>query len=245
MKAALAALRPPNPRHPLPSRDANRPKGLNALGTLAQHPELTTAFNTFNGHVLFASRITARQRELLVLRVATLRRAEYEWAQHVVLAGDAGISTEEVTRIIEGPDATGWDPFEAALLRAVDELLSDAEVSDATWASLAEELDPQQLMDVVFTVGAYEIVAMAFKSFGVELDADLAETVFSLTEIPAIITPRDEPEEVTRWRTSRSPRRAAGPSSTRSWAPAPCPTRTRSPRRTTRWSVRRSSATPG
>ena len=58
MKAALAALRPPNPRHPLPSRDANRPKGLNALGTLAQHPELTTAFNTFNGHVLFASRIT-------------------------------------------------------------------------------------------------------------------------------------------------------------------------------------------
>ena len=28
-------------------------------------------------------------------------------------------------------------------------------------------------MDVVFTVGAYEILAMAFKSFGVELDADL------------------------------------------------------------------------
>ena len=173
MKGALAALRPVNPRHPLPSRDPSRPKGLNALGTLAQHPELTTAFHTFNGHVLFGSTITPRQRELLVLRVATLRRAEYEWTQHVVLAADAGISAVEVERVVEGPDAAGWDPFEAALVRAVDELLADAEVSDATRTTLAEQLDTQQLMDVVFTVGAYEIVAMAFKSFGVELDADL------------------------------------------------------------------------
>jgi alkylhydroperoxidase family enzyme len=175
MKGALAALRPANPRHPLPPRDPNRPKGLNALGTLAQHPELTTAFNTFNGHVLFGSTLTTRQRELLVLRVATLRHAEYEWAQHVVLAGDAGIRDDEVDRVVEGPDADGWSPFEAALLRAVDELLADALVSDATWATLAGDLDTEQLMDVVFTVGAYEIVAMAFKSFGVELDPDLLE----------------------------------------------------------------------
>ena len=46
-------------------------------------------------------------------------------------------------------------------------------MSDATWASLAGELDEQQLMDLVFTVGAYEILAMAFRSFGVELDEDL------------------------------------------------------------------------
>ena len=173
MRDALAALRPANPRHPLPVRNPDRPKGLNALGTLAQHPELTTAFHTFNGHILFGSSITPRQRELLVLRVATLRQAEYEWAQHVVLAGDAGITDEEVERVVEGPDADGWSPFEAALVRAADELVADAVVSDGTWAVLAAGLDDAQLMDVVFTVGAYEIVAMAFKSFGVELDADL------------------------------------------------------------------------
>jgi alkylhydroperoxidase family enzyme len=173
MRGALAALRPANPRHPLPSRDADRPKGLNALGTLAQHPELTTAFHTFNGHVLFGSTLTMRQRELLVLRVATLRHAEYEWAQHVVLAGDAGIRADEVERIVEGPDAAGWAPLEAALLRAADELIADAAVGDATWTALAEHLGTEQLMDVVFTVGAYELVAMAFKSFGVELDDDL------------------------------------------------------------------------
>jgi alkylhydroperoxidase family enzyme len=174
MRGALAALRPANPRQPLPSPDPNRPKGLNVLGTLAQHPELTTAFHTLTGHVLFGSTITPRQRELLVLRVANRRQAAYEWAQHVVLAADAGITAEEVERVVEGPDAPGWAPLEAALLRGADELLEDAGMADTTWAVLADHLDTQQLMDVVFTVGTYEVLAMALKTFGVELDADLA-----------------------------------------------------------------------
>ena len=173
MLGALAALRPANPRHAFPPPDPNRPKGLNVLGTLAHHPELTTAFHTLTGHVLFASTITPRQRELLVLRVAHLRGARYEWAQHVLLAGDAGIEPEEIERVVAGPDASGWAPLEAALLRAVDELVTDAEVSDATWTTLSGQLDTQQLMDVVFTVGTYEVLAMALNSFGVELDADL------------------------------------------------------------------------
>lgn len=172
MRDALAALRP-DAADPPPPRQEGRPKGLNALGTFAHHPELTKAFYTFNGHVLFASTISARQRELLVLRVAARRDAAYEWAQHVVLAGDAGLSAEEIERTRLGPDAPGWAPADAALLRAADELLDGATVSDATWAALAADLDIKQLMDVVFTVGAYEIVAMFFRTFGVELDDDL------------------------------------------------------------------------
>ena len=173
MRAAMAAIQPPAPRHPYPPRDPSRPKGLNALGTLAHHPALTQAFNTFNGHVLFATTLSPRQRELLVLRVAALRHSDYEWAQHAVLAGDAGLAPAEVAAIAEGPDAPGLDPLDRLLVRAVDELISVAEISAATWAALGEELDAQQLMDLVFTVGAYETLAMAFRSFGVEIDDDL------------------------------------------------------------------------
>jgi alkylhydroperoxidase family enzyme len=172
MREALAALRPPEPRHPFPSRDADRPKALNALGTLARHPALTRAFHTFNGHVLFATTLSPRQRELLVLRVAALRDASYEWAQHAVLAGDAGLDDDEVARIVEGPDAD-WSTVERAMLKAVDELVADAKISDETWSVLSRELDEQQLMDLVFTVGAYDALAMAFRSFGVALDDDL------------------------------------------------------------------------
>jgi alkylhydroperoxidase family enzyme len=140
---------------------------------LARHPALAQAFNTFNGHVLFATTLSARQRELLILRVAAVRQAAYEWRQHVVLAHDAGITADEVARIAEGAGATGWSHFERALISAVDELLSDAKVTDETWEVLAAVLEVEQLMDVVFTVGAYDLLAMAFRSFDVPLDDDL------------------------------------------------------------------------
>ncbi len=173
MREALAALVPPEPRHPLPTRRDDRPKGLNVLGTLARYPALTRAYHTFNGHVQFATTLSPRQRELLVLRVAVRRRCAYEWAQHAILAGDVGLSAEEIERVAEGPDAPGWSTLERTMLVAVDELVADATVSDTTWAALAAELDEQQLMDLVFTVGAYEVLAMALRSFGVALDADL------------------------------------------------------------------------
>jgi len=174
MKDALAALRPPVARHPFPRREG-RPKGLNVLGTLARHPTLTRAYHTFNGHVLFASTLSPRDRELLVLRVAAIRQSDYEWHQHVVQAGDAGLEPDEIARVAEGPDAPEWSPRDRALLRSVDELIADAKVSDSTWVQLTAEFDEQQLMDLVFTVGAYETLAMALRTFGVVLDDDLVE----------------------------------------------------------------------
>ena len=173
MRDAMAALRPPIPRHPFPEPDPARPKGLNALGTFARHPELARAYNTFNGHVLFASHLTPRQRELLVLRVAVLRDCEYERLQHEVLAADAGLSNDEIDRTAVGPHAAGWSRTDAALLQAVDDLIGDGVIGDETWATLAADFGTEQLMDLVFTIGAYEILAFAFRSFGVEVDDDL------------------------------------------------------------------------
>jgi AhpD family alkylhydroperoxidase len=167
-------MRPPAPRHPLASQEG-RPKALNALGTLAYHPALTEAFNTFNGHILFASSLSPRERELVVLRVACLRRCDYEWAQHTVLAHDAGLTVDEIKRVVVGGEADGWSELEQALLRAVDELVEEATLSDQTWSTLTGAFDEKQMLDLVFTVGAYDALAMAFRSFDVAIDPDLAD----------------------------------------------------------------------
>jgi alkylhydroperoxidase family enzyme len=169
MRDALAPLQPPVPR------DRSRPKALNLLGLQAHHPPLTAAYNTLIGHLLYASTITARQRELLVLTVAALRDSQYLWAQHAESADDAGITAVEVDRVKAGPAAEGWSPMEAALLGAATDLVQGARIGDASWTTLAAELDSRQLMDVVFTVGAYDLLAMALRSFDVELDDDLRD----------------------------------------------------------------------
>jgi len=109
---------------------------MHVLGVMAPHPPLAKAFLTFNAHVAGASTLSVRVRELAILRISWLRRGEYEFVQHVILGLRAGLSAAEIERVQLGPDAAGWDPADADLLRAVDELNADACIGDATWERL-------------------------------------------------------------------------------------------------------------
>jgi 4-carboxymuconolactone decarboxylase len=146
---------------------------LNIFRTLAHHPGLMKRWLVFGNHVLGKSTLPARERELAILRIGWLCRSGYEWGQHVVIGKAAGLSDDEIARIPQGASAAGWSALERALLRATDELHEDAFVSDATWAELAGELSTQQLMDLVFTVGQYNLVSMALNSFGVQSEPNL------------------------------------------------------------------------
>jgi alkylhydroperoxidase family enzyme len=174
MRDALAAMIPPVPRHPRPPTE-DRPLAGGVLQTFANHAELAKAFFTFNGHLLWATTLTPRQREILVLRVAVKRRAAFLWAQHIFEAKDSGLSDEEMSRIAFGPDAPYFEPLEGAMVRAVDELIDDGAVTEGTWAVLAAELDEKQLLDLIFTVGCYETTSWLFRSTELEPDPDVPE----------------------------------------------------------------------
>jgi 4-carboxymuconolactone decarboxylase len=67
-----------------------------------------------------------------------------------------------------GPDAPGWDPFEAALLRAVDEMYRDAMISDRTWKILSARYGAADLLSVLMTAANYRMVSIALNAFGVQ-----------------------------------------------------------------------------
>ena len=145
----------------------------NVFTTMARHPELAEDWLVFGRHILSDSTLPPRERELAILRIGWLCQAEYEWAQHARLGLTAGLTAEEIARITKGPEAPGWSEFDAAILTAVDELHRDAFISDATWNALAARYNEKQMMDLVFTVGQYNLVSMALNSFGVQLDPGL------------------------------------------------------------------------
>jgi len=145
----------------------------NLFKTLVRHPKLLKRWLPFANHILFKSSLGAREREMLILRVSWVTRAEYEWGHHQVIGRRAGLTDAEIVRIAAGPDAPGWTKHDAALLRAVDELQRSSRMSTATWAALAEHYDTAQLMDMVFTVGNYTALAMALNTLGVALDDGL------------------------------------------------------------------------
>ena len=173
-------IRPTEPRvKPLPFSEWDeelqkiwkRGKGvINIQRTLAHHPKLLNRWRVFGNHVLLKSSLPFRDREILILRIGWLCGSEYEWGQHVEIGKKTGLTYEEILRIIEGPDAKGWDKFDSTLLRAVDELFYDSFIVDDTWNALAEMYNTHQLMDVVFTVGQYNLVSWALNTLGVQRD---------------------------------------------------------------------------
>jgi alkylhydroperoxidase family enzyme len=144
----------------------------NVLTTLLRHPALTGPFLVYNAVLLNAPTLEPRWRELMVLRVAWRTRSEYEWVQHVRIARACGITDAEIAAIAGG-GAAEWAPLERDLLTATDELLDSYRIADATWARLAGQLDEHQLIELTFVIGTYTALAMAFNSFGIELDPEL------------------------------------------------------------------------
>ena len=146
---------------------------FNIFKTLSHHPDLFRRWLVFGNHVLFKSTLPPRERELIILRIGWLCEAEYEWAQHVLIGKETGLTAEEIDRIKAGPNARGWSEADKLLLQATDELRKDAFITDTTWNGLSQHFDTKQLMDVVFAVGQYNLVSMALNTLGVQLDDGL------------------------------------------------------------------------
>jgi alkylhydroperoxidase family enzyme len=143
---------------------------LNIFRTLAHAPKALTAFLGWGSYILSKrNALSARDRELVILRTGYNCRSGYEWTQHKRIGLDSGLSESEIERIKAGPDADGWTDIERAMLRATDELTGRHFVTDATWAALAP-LGDKGRMDLVFTVGQYTQVSMILNSFGIQVE---------------------------------------------------------------------------
>ena len=142
----------------------------NGFRTMLRVPELVEAVLPFVLFTTIDSTLAPRHRALLVLRAAWLCQSEAIWAEQAVLARAAGVTPAELHRIAEGSDASGWDPFEATLLRLADELYRNSSVRDATWQALAARYDLYNLYDAVMAVNETTLVAMLYNSWGVQPD---------------------------------------------------------------------------
>lgn len=126
--------------------------------------------------ILGEQQLDSRLRELGILRVAKLREARYEWDQHVVIAGSAGVRAEQIESIAKGRiDSACFDPRERLVLDAATELVQDATVSDETLQRLSRELTSREIVELLLACSVYEAVGKLMNAVGL----DPEETVSS------------------------------------------------------------------
>jgi 4-carboxymuconolactone decarboxylase len=153
----------------LPEARANPQDAGNILATLVRHTSLTKAYLTFNAYLLLNTTLSPRIREVAILRVALASGSDYLWDHHVPLAERAGLSSAEIDEIRSGAPTDSIDRF---VLRAVDDLDADHAISDETWAALGDHFDDDQRLDLIFTVGGYQLLALVVNTLGIQPEHD-------------------------------------------------------------------------
>jgi AhpD family alkylhydroperoxidase len=146
----------------------------NVFRTLARHKSLLRRFIPYGGKLVNGT-LPARTRELVVLRVAARAGCGYEWASHVDIALDAGVTVEEIRGLRDDPDLTRWTDLDRLVLRSVDALFDTSSLSDGTWTALARHLDETQLLELPLLVGHFVAVAYFLNAIRVENDGPADE----------------------------------------------------------------------
>lgn len=143
------------------------------LMTFAHHPHLADLFSQFNIHLLTTNTLPVKERQIAIMRTVWLCGSTYAWSSHLNTSTLCGLSTEMYRPIQAGPDDPYFTAFERTVLRATEELVRDHRVGDESWALLAQEWNEQQLLDFLFTVGAYVLTSGVMRSTGIQRDEQL------------------------------------------------------------------------
>jgi alkylhydroperoxidase family enzyme len=143
----------------------------NVFTTLARNRRIFRPWLRFAGRLMPGGSLPRPDAELVILRVAHSCANEYEWDQHTRLGRAAGLSADEIERVRLGPDADGWAPERAALLRAADELHATRAISDSLWDELSSRLTEPELIELCMLIGHYEMLAMTLNALRVQPDA--------------------------------------------------------------------------
>lgn len=148
-----------------------RGEPLNVHKLLANNPNLLSAWWPLRLHVVSGGTLGKRNAELIILRTAVHMRQWYEWASHVERGLDCGLSLEEIDRVIDGPDATGWSEQDAALLAAVDEQRHRNTLSSELLQRLSVFFSHDQMLDLIAIHSLYVMLGSMLNTWDVPLDA--------------------------------------------------------------------------
>jgi 4-carboxymuconolactone decarboxylase len=111
-------------------------------------------------------------RELVILRVAQLTGAAYEWQHHRAMALGAGVSTDQIDALHDWQAHSTFDDLTRACLVVTDELALGTSVSDGAITELAQLCPPSELVELIVTIAFYCCVSRVLNALGIEPEPD-------------------------------------------------------------------------
>lgn len=147
----------------------------NLYKTLGHSPEMLRAWLDIAWPLRLNATTSRRLREMMILRGAQVSKTGYEWAHHVPLALEAGVTQDEVDELFEGATPETASEAEQAALRLAEEVTRGPGASRDCIEALKAHFSEGQIIELTLTASFYVCVGRMLISLGVPLEEKYEE----------------------------------------------------------------------
>lgn len=134
------------------------------------NPAIVDGWLRLGTAVRFNSELDDKTRELAICLVARTTGAEYEWRAHRRLAIEAGIPEAQIDSILEWRSSK-FEAKQGAALALAEELTRKVDVADTTFDAARSHFNPRQLVELVVTIGYYNMVSRFLVGLQIDLES--------------------------------------------------------------------------
>lgn len=138
---------------------------------LLNSPPIAHGWEQMLSAVRNKSSLPAALRELVIVRVAVLNKADFEYQAHVPIALKEGATQSMIDAVTNAaylapmPAASGLTAPQQVALLLTDTMTRDIVVPDAVFEQVREHFDEQAQVDLVATIAAYNMVSRFLTAF--------------------------------------------------------------------------------
>ena len=151
----------------------SHPSGkLNIFRLHCHAPTCFPAYSELAKAIFATLDVPPLERELVVLVVAVLQDCEYEWAQHAQIGAAMGIPQDQIDAVrAEEWTSAVFNDRQNALIEFTRQTVANVRVDDAAYAAVAAFYSHRQIIELLYTIGSYMMLARIMEVAEIELDA--------------------------------------------------------------------------
>jgi alkylhydroperoxidase family enzyme len=144
---------------------------LNLYKVMAHSPKIGHYFLRLGSAILLEGMVLPNLRELAILRVGLINKANYEWTQHVPIALRAGVKQSQIDALSDWENSAEFNDMEKSILRYTDEETVNIKVADETFAAVRKFLSEEGIVELTTVIGYYSMVCRILETLQVELES--------------------------------------------------------------------------
>lgn len=149
---------------------AERGSVLHLYQMLLHSPPIAEGWLNYLTAVRQKASLSGALRELVIVRVAQINGAQYEADQHIPIALKEGVSQAQIDELANWEASSRFSDQERRALALTDQMTRQVRVDKPLMAQLAADFSHQELVELVATVAAYNMVSRFLEAFGIHSD---------------------------------------------------------------------------